>query len=104
MEQATGISADALRALRPGLNDIREKLRLASTRQTTRVEDAAYSLLGIFSMTLPATYGEGDKALGRLLSQLLTSSGDTSILAWTPGNQEALIAVFQPALLFSASP
>ena len=82
MEQAMGISADALVALRPGLQDIREKLRLASTRQTTRVEDAAYSLLGIFSMAMPVTYGEGDKALGRLLSQLLMSSRDTSILAW----------------------
>ena len=83
MEKATGISAQALVALRPGLSDIRQKLRLASTRRTTRVEDAAYSLLGIFSMSLPVTYGEGDKALGRLLSQLLTSSGDTTILAWT---------------------
>ncbi|KAF8546777.1 hypothetical protein OG21DRAFT_1039759 [Imleria badia] len=83
MEVATGVSARALMALRPGLEDIREKLRLASTRQTTRIEDAAYSLLGIFSLSLPAVYGEGDKALGRLLSQLLTSSGDTSILAWT---------------------
>ncbi|KAN0088095.1 hypothetical protein V8E55_006716, partial [Tylopilus felleus] len=27
-------------------------------------------------------YGEGDQALGRLLAQLLTSSGDTDILAW----------------------
>ena len=83
MEKATGISAQALMALRPGLSDIREKLHLASTRQTTRVEDAAYSLLGIFSMTLSVTYGEGDQALGRLLSQLLTSSGDTCILAWS---------------------
>ena len=83
MEEATGISAQALMALRPGLDNIREKLRLASTRETTRVEDAAYSLLGIFSMSLPITYGEGDKALGRLLSQLLASSGDMSILAWT---------------------
>ena len=82
MEEATGISAQALMALRPGMDAIREKLRLASTRQTARVEDAAYSLLGIFS-SLPITYGEGDKAFGRLLVQLLTSSGDTSILAWT---------------------
>ncbi|KAF8552354.1 hypothetical protein OG21DRAFT_150336 [Imleria badia] len=83
MEEATGVSARALMALRPGLDDIREKLRLASTRQTTRVEDAAYSLLGIFSMSLGIVYGEGDKALGRFLAQLLMSSGDTSILAWT---------------------
>ena len=83
MEEATGVSARAMMALRPGLDDIREKLRLASTRQTTRVEDTAYSLLGIFSMSLPVVYGEGDKALGRFLAQLLTSSGDASILAWT---------------------
>ena len=83
MEEATRVSAQALMALRPGLDDIREKLRLASTRETTRVEDAAYSLLGIFSMSLSVVYGEGDKALGRFLAQLLTSSGDPSILAWT---------------------
>jgi hypothetical protein len=83
MEEATGVSAQALMALRPGLHDIREKLRLASTRETTRIEDAAYSLLGIFSMSLSVVYGEGDKALGRFLAQLLTGSGDTSILVWT---------------------
>ena len=83
MEEATGILARALTALRPGLDDIREKLCLASTRRTTLVEDAAYSLFGIFSMSLPVMYGEGDQALGRLLVQLLTSSGDISILAWT---------------------
>ena len=83
MEEATGVSARAWMALRPGLDDVREKLRLASMRQSARVEDAAYSLLGIFSMSLPVVYGEGDKALGRFLAQLLTSSGDTNILAWT---------------------
>ena len=83
MEEATGVSAQALMALRPGLDKIREKLCLASTRRTTLVEDAAYSLFGIPPMSLPVVYGEGDHALGRLLAQLLTSSGDTSILAWT---------------------
>ena len=83
MEEATGVSAQALMALRPGSDDIREKLCLASRRETTLVEDAAYSLLGIFSISLPVVYGEGDQALGRLLAQLLMSSGDTSILAWT---------------------
>ena len=83
MEEATGVSARALMALRPGLDDIREKLCLASRRETTLVEDSAYSLLGIFTISLPIVYGEGDQALGRLLAQLLASSGDTSILAWT---------------------
>ena len=83
MEEVTGVSARALVSLQPGRDDIREKLCLASRRETTLVEDAAYSLLGIFSISLPVVYGEGDQALGRLLGQLLTSSGDTSILAWT---------------------
>jgi hypothetical protein len=83
MEEATSISARALMALRPGLDDIREKLCLASRRQTTLVEDAAYSLLGTFSVSLPIVYGEGDQAVGRLLALLLASSGDTGILAWT---------------------
>ena len=84
MEQATGVSAQQLMSLRPGLSSIREKLCLASTRRTTMVEDAAYSLLGIFSVAgLSAIYGEGEKALGRLLAHILAGSGDTSILAWT---------------------
>ena len=84
MEQATGVSSEQLAALRPGLTSIREKLRLASTRQTERVEDEAYSLLGIFSVTgIPAIYGEGEAAVGRLLSHVLAASGDLSILAWT---------------------
>ena len=84
MERATGVSVQDLASLRPGLNSIREKLCLASSRETTLVEDAAYSLLGIFSVSgIPTIYGEGEKALGRLLAHILTVSADTSILAWT---------------------
>ena len=84
MERATGISAEQLKALRPGLSNIREKLRLASTRSTTKVEDAAYSLIGIFeAASLIANYGEGETSLGRLLANVLTRSGDVSVLAWT---------------------
>ncbi|KAF8555027.1 hypothetical protein OG21DRAFT_963376 [Imleria badia] len=84
MEHVTGVSAQQSMALRPGLSNIREKLRLASTRQTTLVEDAAYSLLGIFSVSgIPAIYGEGEGSLGRLLAHVLAGSGDVSILAWT---------------------
>ena len=84
MEQATGVSSEQLAALRPGLTSIREKLRLPSTRRTERIEDGAYSLLGIFSVSgMHAIYGEGEAALGRLLSHVLAASGDLSILAWT---------------------
>ena len=84
MEQATGVPAEQLMALRPGLSNIREKLRLASTRQATLVEDAAYSLFGVFSITdMHVIYGEGRSSLGRFLGHLLNVSGDARILAWT---------------------
>ncbi|KAI9571739.1 hypothetical protein HD554DRAFT_1815308 [Boletus coccyginus] len=60
------------------------KLRLAATRIATKQEDMAYSLFGIFDVSLSVTYGEGQqRAVGRLLQEVLTRSGDVSILAWT---------------------
>ena len=54
-------------------------------RETTLVEDTAYSLLGIFSAVtgLPAIYGKGSGSLGRLLAHVITDSGDVRTLAWT---------------------
>ena len=84
MERVAGVPAQHLLTLRPGLSNIREKLRLASTRRSALVEDEAYSLLGIFSVSgIPTVYGEGQNALGRLLAHILSGSGDTSILGWT---------------------
>ena len=83
MEQALQVSAEQVAALRPGLDRVREKLHLAARRQTTYVEDIAYSLLGIFNVVIPVIYGEGTLAVGRLLEHVLTGSGDVTILAWT---------------------
>ncbi|KAF8555339.1 WD40 repeat-like protein [Imleria badia] len=83
MQQATGVSAQELAVLGPGLDRVREKLYFASKRQTTLVEDVAYSLLGIFNVAIPVIYGEGNRAVGRLLEHILTGSGDVTILAWT---------------------
>lgn len=59
------------------------ELRLASNRVVTRQEDTAYSLFGILGVSMPAIYGEGNKALGRLLETVLHRLGDATILAWT---------------------
>lgn len=83
MEQATGISAEELVTLRPGLDRVREKLSVASMRQTTLEEDTAYSLFGIFNIAITVIYGEGNRAIGRLLDHILTASGDVAVLAWT---------------------
>ncbi|KAF8124713.1 hypothetical protein EV363DRAFT_1539540 [Boletus edulis] len=84
MKRVTGLDSTRLAALKPGSGDVREKLRLASTRKATRREDTAYSLLGIFKLTLQAIYGDDEAplALGRLLGALLTRSADVTILDW----------------------
>jgi hypothetical protein len=54
----------------------------ASERQTTRIEDRAYSLLGLFDVNIPPLYGEGMKAFRRLQLEILATSDDESIFAW----------------------
>jgi hypothetical protein len=56
--------------------------RWAAGRQTTRIEDIAYCLLGLFDVNMPLLYGEGHKAFYRLQEQIIHNSGDDSILAW----------------------
>lgn len=58
------------------------RMSWAAKRQTTRVEDLAYSLLGIFNINMPMLYGEGDKAFLRLQEEILTQHHDVSLFAW----------------------
>ena len=83
MEQAMNFATQELVTLQPGLDKAREKLYLASMRQTTREEDIAYSLFGIFNTAIPVIYGEGNQAVGRLLEHILTRSDNVTLLAWT---------------------
>ncbi|KAI6151240.1 hypothetical protein BKA82DRAFT_770108 [Pisolithus tinctorius] len=62
---------------------VREKLRLASTRNATIEEDVAYSLIGIFKSDINPRYGEGPDALGHLLEEIVARSGEVSVLAWS---------------------
>ena len=54
----------------------------ASSRETTRVEDVAYCLLGLFKVNMPLLYGEGKNAFQRLQHEILKASDDESIFAW----------------------
>ena len=58
------------------------RMSWAASRQTTRVEDEAYSLLGIFGVNIPTVYGEGRKAFYRLQEEIMKTSADTSLFAW----------------------
>jgi hypothetical protein len=98
MEQATKFTTRALATLQPGLTRVREKLYLASKRQTTRKEDIAYCLFGIFDVALPVIYGEGTRAVRRLLEHILTQSGNVTLLSWTrAGNSSSSANSYLPA-------
>lgn len=55
----------------------------ASMRKTTRLEDQAYSLLGLFDVNMPLIYGESHKAFYRLQVEIMKLSNDDSLFAWS---------------------
>ena len=61
---------------------VSRKMFWASSRETQRPEDEAYSLLGIFGINMPAIYGEGHRAFIRLQEEILKTTLDHSIFAW----------------------
>ena len=82
LEKATGIPVVALQEFAPGTKNPRERLRRASSRSTTRVEDLGYCLFGIFDVALQPQYGEGEKAFWRLLLELIRATQDISLFDW----------------------
>ncbi|KAF1971694.1 hypothetical protein BU23DRAFT_646239 [Bimuria novae-zelandiae CBS 107.79] len=61
---------------------VAQKLYWAPMRETTRIEDLAYSLIGIFDVNMTLLYGEGKKAFQRLQGEIIRTSEDLTILAW----------------------
>jgi hypothetical protein len=67
IHEITGVPATALRENPPSQFDVDKRFSWAKSRQTTRGEDKAYSLFGIFDVQMPLLYGEGEvKAFLRL--------------------------------------
>ena len=67
----------------------------ASRRETTRIEDEAYYLLGIFGINMPLLHGEGNAAFRRLQEELLRRSDDQSIFAiiqYIPDSAKSVLA------------
>lgn len=64
---------------------VAQRMSWASTRSTTRKEDSAYCLLGLFDVNMPLLYGEGHKAFRRLQEEIIKETNDNSIFAWGYG-------------------
>jgi hypothetical protein len=61
---------------------VAQKMSWATGRHTSRAEDIAYSLLGLFNVHMPPLYGEGQNAFQRLQQEIIRTSDDESIFAW----------------------
>jgi len=71
VHEITGIAVSAIQGAPLSQFRVDERLSWAENRKTMREEDGAYSLLGIFNVSMPLIYGEGrEKALKRLLEEI----------------------------------
>ena len=74
IHEVTGIPIAALRGEPLSHFSVDERLQWAEKRNTTKKEDKAYCLLGIFNVFMPLIYGEGENAFKRLQEEIDKSS------------------------------
>jgi hypothetical protein len=92
--ESTGIDTFCLLS---GMYEIKKrsvacKMSWLSRRETTRTEDMAYCMLGIFDRNMAPLYEEGHKAFHRLQEEIIRISHDQTIFAWRP----SLVADYPP--------
>lgn len=81
---STGIPRAALiyrHSIRKGRWSVAQRMSWASKRKTTRAEDEAYCLFGLFNINLPLLYGEGRGAFQRLQLEILRQELGDSMFA-----------------------
>ena len=97
LEDITGVEVGVLTSRTPLSSiSVARRLSWASSRNTTRVEDAAYSLMGLFDINMPTIYGEGPRAFRRLQEEIMRTSPDHTLFTWGPSL--TLRSRTQPAL------
>jgi hypothetical protein len=63
------------------------RMAWAASRETTKPEDMAYCLIGLFSVSMPMLYGEGgEQAFIRLQEEIIRDKNDLSLFAWRAGD------------------
>ncbi|OBZ69015.1 hypothetical protein A0H81_11370 [Grifola frondosa] len=84
---------------------VAQRMAWAAPRSTTREEDRAYSLMGLFGISMPTIYGEGRQAFIRLQYEIMRRTTDHSIFAWDDriGSGQGLLALDPSSFAFLAS-
>ncbi len=84
----TGIPSEVLETGNIRNCSIAQKMSWAARRHTTRCEDRAYCLMGLFDVNMPVLYGEGERAFRRLQEEIIKHEDDHSIFAWSMGTSK----------------
>ncbi|MCJ1233245.1 hypothetical protein MMC14_001200 [Varicellaria rhodocarpa] len=83
LSEITGIDVGTLTDVkRLEYVSVAKRMSWASGRATTRLEDMAYCLMGLFAVNMPMLYGEGERAFIRLQEEIMKNSDDHSLFAW----------------------
>jgi len=77
---------------------VAQRMSWAAKRHTSRVEDLAYSLMGLFNVNMPLLYGEGKKSFVRLQEEILKESTDHTIFAWFSNDNTLVAGPHEPAV------
>jgi hypothetical protein len=95
----TGVDVTILQGGSLRFTSVARKMSWAAKRQTARIEDMAYCLLGLFDLSMPMLYGEGPKAFIRLQEEIVKEYDDHSLFAWKSdtANESAGIFAESPA-------
>jgi hypothetical protein len=89
ISKVTNIDSDVLLGSRDiSSANVAQKMAWAAGRKTSRIEDQAYSLLGLFGVNMPMLYGEGSNAFNRLQIEIMRLTTDQTILAWNGNGQD----------------
>jgi hypothetical protein len=84
LSQITGIEIKYLCGSIPlDAASVSKRMSWAARRNTSRTEDIAYCLLGLFDVNMPLLYGEGEKAFRRLQEEIMKDNPmDHTLFAW----------------------
>lgn len=77
---------------------VAQRFSWAAKRTTTRREDVAYCLLGLFGIHMPMIYGEGEMAFHRMQEEIIRRMDDPTIFAWDPKEGASdIISILAPS-------
>jgi hypothetical protein len=84
LSQITGIETAYLCGSLPlDAASVSKRMSWAARRNTSKTEDLAYCLLGLFDVNMPLLYGEGKKAFRRLQEEIMKDNPmDHTLFAW----------------------